>query len=221
MKTVLSAPGNEKGYVMIIALMILALVTAIGVMSRKSSITEVQIATNELKHKITFFEAEGGSELASELLEQNISCPGGFKPNSGDDFVQVSDIGEETVTVFVPNASLAFWSFKDVELPSSFEQDIRITHRPKFYSSDEASTQTNITLGGETRHSRGAALQIAAGYEGKGKGAAGGGMMIVYSINSQHEGSGRSESIVRIGWRHNIGQEGDCLYKEVEDGGTL
>ncbi len=212
MKTILSAPGNEKGYVMIITLMILALVTAIGVMSRKSSITEVQIATNELKHKITFFEAEAGTELASELLEQNISCPSGFKANSGDDFVLTSEFDEEKVTIFIPNTSLAFWNFLDVELPSTFKQDIKITHHPKFYTTDESYSQTNITVGGLTTHSMGSAFQIAAGYEGKGKGAAGGGAYIAYRVNSQHEGSGRSESIVRINWRHNIGQEGDCMY---------
>ncbi len=213
MKTVLSAPDKEKGYVMIIALMILALVTAIGVMSRKSSITEVQIATNDLNHKITFFEAEGGTELASELLEQNISCPNGFyTEEEGQDFVQTGTFGDETITVVVPGAYLKFWDLMDIETPSDENHNISIYHHRAFYSYDESRSHTNITVSGVTRFSRGAALQIAAGYEGKGKSAAGGGAHIFYTINSQHKGSGRSESLVRIEWQHNLGQEGDCLY---------
>ncbi|MCP4690814.1 MAG: hypothetical protein GY859_22365 [Desulfobacterales bacterium] len=213
MKKTLGAPGDERGYVMIVALLILALLTIIGVSSRKNSTTELMIATNEQTHKITFFEAEGGTELASELLEQNISCPNGFPAPEGQDFELTAGMGDEVMTVVVPEPSLAFWRFLEADAPSDQTRDIRIFHRPTFYTSEEARSRTNITVGGITSQSRGAALQIAAGYEGKGKGAAGGGANILYTINSQHLGASNAESIVRIKWRHNIGQEGDCLYE--------
>jgi hypothetical protein len=81
---------------------------------------------------------------------------------------------------------------------------------PSGYSPGEP--HTNLTVGGETELSAGGAIQMAAGYEGRGKGAPSGGAHIVYDIFSEHLGRFNSKSLVRMQWRHVIGQEGACLY---------
>ncbi len=58
----------------------------------------------------------------------------------------------------------------------------------------------------------GSALQMVAGYEGKGKGAAGGGAYIEYRLHSQHVGLRNSETKIAILWNHMVGQEGTCNY---------
>ena len=58
----------------------------------------------------------------------------------------------------------------------------------------------------------GGAIQMAAGYEGKGKGAPSGGAHILYDIYSEHLGRFNSKSMVLLQWRHVIGMEGSCLY---------
>ena len=71
---------------------------------------------------------------------------------------------------------------------------------------------TNIKLYGVTELSTGTAIQMAAGYEGKGKGAATGGGHIVYDLYSQRRGQASCESCIAIQYRHVIGQEGVCIY---------
>lgn len=69
-----------------------------------------------------------------------------------------------------------------------------------------------LYIAGETAMLPGGALQMAAGYEGKGKGAGGGGVAKIMDIYSQYRGALNSESIILMGWRHLIGSEGDCIY---------
>ena len=56
------------------------------------------------------------------------------------------------------------------------------------------------------------AIQMAAGYEGKGYSIGGGGTYLVYDIRSQHLGKNNSEVIIGIKYRHIIGTEGSCYY---------
>jgi hypothetical protein len=59
-----------------------------------------------------------------------------------------------------------------------------------------------LTIGGNTELSTGGAIQMAAGYEGKGKSSAGGGSWVVYDIWSQHIGEINSETVILLQWKH-------------------
>jgi hypothetical protein len=69
MKTAFLIQGNEKGSVIIAAIMILALMTVTTFMAMNTSDTEVQISANALIYKKTFYTAEAGIEHAMKLLE--------------------------------------------------------------------------------------------------------------------------------------------------------
>ena len=58
----------------------------------------------------------------------------------------------------------------------------------------------------------GGSLVMAAGYERKGKSAAGGGTIRNYNIIARHRGVNNSESTILFGWRHLIGEESGCNY---------
>ena len=75
-----------------------------------------------------------------------------------------------------------------------------------------AIPHTNMIADGFTSVVAGSGLQMLAGYEGKGKGTAGGGGQINYTIYSQHIGRSNSESMVAVRWRHNIGLELEGRY---------
>ncbi len=60
---------NEKGSVMIIALLIMALLTIIGVSAINDTTTELQIARNDAIYKINFFQADGSARQAAQTLE--------------------------------------------------------------------------------------------------------------------------------------------------------
>jgi len=187
--------NNSNGGVTVAALLILAILTIIGISAISTSNMEVQIANNDKVHKMSFYAADGGSELGTELLELNIACPSGF---ASDNLTMTADITAVDKDFWMQNVEPV------VTYPSDSERDVLIN--------SAAGTHTNLSIFGTTALGVGGAIQMAAGYEGKGKGAAGGGVSILYEIHSQHLGFANSESVVAIQWRHNIGSEGTCAY---------
>ena len=59
---------NQKGYIIIAALLVLALLTIISVSAINMSRTELQISTNELLYEKAFYAAESGLQHLTELL---------------------------------------------------------------------------------------------------------------------------------------------------------
>ena len=69
---------------------------------------------------------------------------------------------------------------------------------------------TNLAIFGLSSLGEGGSIQMAAGYEGKGKGAAGGGSVINYEVWAQTFGINNAEAVIRLGWQHLVGSEGEC-----------
>jgi len=192
MTQILNSFKSETGSTIVVALMIIAIISMLAISDIFNSFTETNIASQDVRYKLAFYRADGGTELAAELLEQNVNCATGFTN---------STIGN--VAVDVPD----FWLNLSADKPSDTNRDF---YFPSGYN--PGKPHTNITVGGNTALSTGGAIQMAAGYEGKGKGAAAGGVHIAYDIVSGHDGSFNSKAVVRLQWRHVIGQEGPCLY---------
>ena len=90
--------------------------------------------------------------------------------------------------------------------PTDSERDIR-------YPNDDKAPHTNISVHGLTELSIGAAIQMAAGYKGKGRGTGGGGTHLEYTIHSRHQRPKRnSQTCLVTQYRHMVGQEGICRY---------
>jgi Tfp pilus assembly protein PilX len=71
---ILARPAaNERGSVIIVALLVLALGTIIGVAAITTSTTERQSAFNFLVYERTFYTAEAGLERAKEILKMEFS----------------------------------------------------------------------------------------------------------------------------------------------------
>lgn len=186
---------NESGSAIVMAILILAALTIIGVSSLTTSTIETKVASNEMTYKTAFYSADGGTEVARELIEQNIGCPGGFQ-------AQPLTIG----TAVIEDNDFSFVETEPaVDYPSNTQRQVR-------FPADDTQPHTNIFVFGNTQLSTGSALQLAAGYEGKGKGAGSGGGEIIYNIFSRHEGRKRSRVCIKTNYRHIIGQEGNCIY---------
>jgi len=193
--------GNENGSLILIVVVVLMMLTVIGISITTTASIELQIAGNNKLHKNAFYNADGATDVAAELTEQNIGCMSGFTANDGSDAV----IGDDAATA-VRVSSLAFWQQVSATTPSDANRDF---YYPNNYGT---SPHTNITVGGNTILSTGNAIQMVSGYEGKGKGAGGGGGYILYDVYAQYTGVSNSKSIIQVEWRHVIGQEGDCNY---------
>lgn len=186
--------GNENGSALIFAVMILAVLTIIAVSTIKTSTVEVKISSNDKVYKTAFYAADGGTEVGREMIEQNLACANGFA-------LEPLTIG----TFVVEDAVFAYKEDPPVgDFPSDTERDLH-------FPADDTQPHTNIVAYGNTQLSPGNALQMISGYEGKGKGAAGGGAQIVYDLHSKHEGKDSAVTI-EINYRHVIGLEGNCEY---------
>ncbi len=180
--------GNETGSALMIAMLILMLLTIIGVAATRTTQTELQISANEKWYTINFYGADGGTEAGTELLEQNIFSAG-FDDSGDGNFIRGNISGPSLNFYMNPNPP-------DL-MPGDANRD---AFMPRVIPAN--APYTNLRVGGNPSLSQGSAIQMAAGYEGKGKGSAGGGSFITYDICSQRIDSTDSEAAIRIQWRH-------------------
>jgi len=204
------AVSNENGFLLVITLSILVILSLIGLAAIRSSQVELKIAGNDRVHKETFYEADGGTEAGGYLLEENINCPNGFSGSAP------LVIGSSVIT-----SDLKFWANETdpadltppVVYPSDTTRHIKYANNATITSANiDNSAHTNMYFHSNSSLSTGNAIQMIAGYEGTGYSAAQGGGQLVTVIASQHLGVGNSRSTVRINWRHIIGLEGTCKY---------
>ena len=186
--------NHQDGLVTVAALLFLIILTIMGTSGISTSNMEVQIATNDEIHKMTFYAADGGADLGTELVELNIACSTGF---ASDNLA----IGAGVINIIDKD----FWLQQNAtNNPSDADRDVRI--------GEDADNHTNLSIFGQTAFGIGGAIEMAAAYEGKGKAAASGGVTLDYEIYSQHQGFANSESIVALHWQHVVGSEGVCKY---------
>lgn len=205
MRSVSSLVANERGSALIFAIMILAILTIIGVASTNTSTVESMISGNDTVAKMAFQQADGGSESGIELVEQNIEASG-FDAN---DTSQIPGIHVNTSHLsFYLNGPPAVDATTGVA--SRAEADIDTYGDsgtgPDAYlpqNATEAQPHTSLSVGGQAKLATGAAIQMIAGYEGKGKGSAGG-VHVLYDIWSRRKDVKNSEAVVHLQWRHVI-----------------
>ena len=204
---------NETGSLMVIAVVLLMLLTVIGIAITTTTSIELQIAANDRLHKTTFYAADGVTDVASELLEQNLGCMGGFGSDGtateDGESVSYADITAGGSAPSIRVLDLDFWQNRNVSTPSDTNRDFVF---PATAQTDASIPHTNVTAGYNPGLSTGSAIQMVSGYEGKGKALASGGTFLLYEINSQHLGVSNSESIIQIQWRHIVGSEGACNH---------
>ena len=172
--------SNEDGSVIFVAIVILILLTLMGLSITTTSSIEVQIAGNENLHKEALYFADGTTEVGLELLEQNLACPVGF---SSDNLMipfnnRLEVIDRDFWIQDAPPTS----PFDDVDIGndddpvgSDGSRDIRIP-------ADDSQPHSNMLFYGNTVMSTGSSIMMAAGYEGKGKGAAAGGAYLLFNV---------------------------------------
>lgn len=209
---------NDNGSALVVTILIIAVTLVMGILATTSTMNELQIAGSDIQQKLAFYEADGATEYSAQLLEENIACSR-FQEDPAS--VGQATIGDVRVE------KLAFWVIE-----RNGEGDTEETPDPR--DDDEANVafffpvgaaadepRTEVFLAGNTGYLKGSAMQLAAGYEGIGKGSAGSGVGITYDIihrrkvmEKQPDGTYKDKTAasVTIGWGHITGQEEDCKY---------
>jgi hypothetical protein len=81
MQKITSIINNQQGSVIIMAVIILALLTVIGISATNTSTTEVQVSTNAVLHNIAFYTADSGIEAGRAALNNLKSADSGSWDN--------------------------------------------------------------------------------------------------------------------------------------------
>lgn len=203
--------SNCHGSVINVALLILILIFLIGIGLSKISTTDIKIANNMKTDMTTFYEADAGLDVAAEMIEQNLACITGFTdtPTATDSL----PVGREILDgyFYVNNLVYGHNPRDEAFVPNPDDRFAADLFYPANITAD-TDPHTNIKIGGATRFSRGSAIQMAAGYEGLGKGAAGGGAIILFDVYAQSIGSNNSSAVNFIQWLHILGSAGNCNF---------
>jgi len=180
---------NENGSVLIMAILILAVLTIIGISASTTSTIETKIATNDMLYKTSFYAADGGTEVGIELVEQNIESAG-FDSNI---------LGKVAIETSKENFYLS-------DSPATVSPPVSDSSRVAYFPSSYTGNQphTNLNIGGNPILSTGSSIQMAAGYAGKGKASGSGGTYMVYDIFSEYKGVHNSEVMITLQWRHGL-----------------
>lgn len=94
---------NENGYVIVVALLILSILTVIGTAALSNSITESKMATNSLIYKMNFYAAESGAPVAAVRLKSESFLPESEFGNPDWSASGTLDLGNKTQFTYVVN----------------------------------------------------------------------------------------------------------------------
>ena len=172
--------AGERGAVLAVCLIILALLSLLGVAALNTTDTEMMISANERDHKEAFYYADGGTGVGSTLLEQAIEL--GESPSPAG---------------FVMNNTAFFMDDRSWENSGSFNAT-----NSSFSFYHNGTQGTFVRIGGEEGYVPGSAAQITFGYKGVGKGAGSGGGRVDYLIRSHRAGARNSAAEIDVEWRH-------------------
>lgn len=186
---------HKNGFVLITVLMILLILTILGIMATGTSIIELMISGNDKVHKQTFYQADGGTELAERLVFENAVCA------STQDGFSVDLDGKTTIggNVVVENKI-----FAEKKSPLANPVVTDINRAAAYYPTgtiNDSSPHTNFLAQFSTEKNPGTGMQMISGYEGLGAGSAGGGTHRRYEISSQHYGLVNSQTLIVTHWR--------------------
>jgi len=188
--------NNNRGSALVVALLMLVVLTLIGISATTTTTFELQIAGNDKLYKRAFYAADGATEMGGELIEQNIEeRDWDFGEDGVNDVSSSNPLARGNVRVESPNP------YMNREPMDGVPTD---TNRDAVYPRTALNSEphTNIKAVGNTTLSTGSAVQLIAGYEGKGKGAAGGGAWITYDVRAERRDVSDTDVRILLGWRH-------------------
>jgi hypothetical protein len=210
MKGLMRKPAgrNDGGFVLVWALLLMVVLLILGVSGIGTSVFESMMTANDALHKQSFFQADGGANVAAMLIEENISCPIGFTSNFTGATTAIPTSAAPLIVV-EPAPHLALYrNTTPVPLITDANRDAYY-----FYNAaDSGGTtlpHTNIKTGGTVVIIPGGPRNIGSGYEGLPKNQA---SARNYDTYAQYFNNRQSQSIVQIMWQHVNGLEGTCNF---------
>jgi type II secretory pathway pseudopilin PulG len=181
MREALKLINNEKGAVLVVALVIVGLLMVIGTSITMTSSIELNIARNEKVAQSAFYNAENARILAGRVIGAVFS---GSSFNDDDNLdgnpdiiLRDGDFPHESI----PDGSTDAFSdaTRDMELTGALEASVDVDKM-------------------DVSPVPGSSAEFAAGYEGTGTAGA---VQIIYQINSEGRAAPNARSLVQVEYR--------------------
>lgn len=104
MKTRSNCRRREDGFVLVIAMLLLVVLTVIGIAATQTSIFEIMLSNAEKKKQAAFYAAEAGLEHGRILVEPLLGGNIDYDPNDQE------DVGSPPSLSFLLNGSISGWN---------------------------------------------------------------------------------------------------------------
>jgi len=195
---------NNRGFILVITMLILVVLTLIGLSATRTTNIELQVAGNEKWSQESFYQADGASEATIMVIEESI-FNGGLDQNIyWNSFVNnLNFYMKEHQELFVNQieAQGLDWSITPVSPPDPDTGTGVDLYLPRS-SGGTTKPFSQLKAGGVSQFTPGSALNMASGYEGFGQSSAQGGGQVLYDVWSNHQGRLNSTTMLRVQWRH-------------------
>jgi len=191
---------------LVVCLMIMVVMALIATGVTTNSTVEIKISGNQRNKAVSFNNADVGTGITPEIIEQNIEAAfwnnsdngwdATHTPNEAYLFLTADNDGDGTndLTIFVnedPNLSNEHKiAFAAIDTPLTRAVEI----------AGEVNTGVDVDKNGGL--AAGNAIQMAAGYEGVGKGAGAGGYHAYYLCESSGSSGNNTTTAAEIYYRH-------------------
>jgi hypothetical protein len=188
--------GSEDGMALVIALMLMAMLSLLGASALLTTNTEIKISGNTQVGRTAFFTADGAGQASGGIIADCISDVGwpdsynygpGVTVNDGNFPFEAKNEDDDGDPTTDDRANLP------PAVSPSLAADIM------FDSPLSASVDVDQ---GPTVPVAGSSVVASAGYEGAGKGAAGGGMKTVYHLGVRGKYGERAMSLMFMSYDH-------------------
>jgi len=189
MKSFCKPIQNEDGFVLIVALFVLILLTIIGISATNTSTIDLQISQNDKAYKIAFYHADGGIYPAAKLISQTIEAGSEI---TGSDKGNISYLDRPS-----GDTSSFFKQVMGYDTYDGGARDIQFTLGGNNVNVDVRRTGSQTLAGG--------GAEFASGAEGIGAGAS---VAVYFAMDSFGSGPSNASSNVGATYRKVVGVPG-------------
>ena len=180
---------NEDGFVLIVALFVLILLTIIGISATNTSIIDIQISQNDKAYKIAFYNADSGIYTTPKLISRTI--------NEGAE-ITGTDLGNISYLSRPSGDTTDFFSqVMGFDAYDGGTDDIQFALGGNNVDVDVNRTGQESLVGG--------GAEFASGAEGIGGGAS---VAVFFAMDSEGKGPYNASSNVSANYRKVVGVPG-------------
>jgi len=186
---------NEQGMALVVCLMIMVVMALIATAITTNSTVEIKISGNQRNKAVSFNNADVGTGISPEIIEQNIDDAGWKSNNSNWVTAEAAYLflstdnnndGTDDFQILVNEDAAGSGKIAFATISNTLNDAVII--KSKIDSLGKTitawATITSIDIGKTGGLAAGNAMQMAAGYEGLGKGAGGGGYHAYFLCDS-------------------------------------